>query len=141
MQRPSLRQRLWILCRSSTVGVFATLSDLTTLFVLIHLAGVPAEIANVPSLLPGLVVMFFGNKYFAFEDGSRQVLRQGACFLFVEAWAFVLNAMLFHLLVRELGLQYLLARMLGTGVVYLGFSFPFWTFIFHKTPRPGEQAA
>jgi putative flippase GtrA len=141
MQRPTLTQRLWTLARSSTVGVFATASDLTTLFLLIQVAGMSEEVANVPSFLPGLVVMFFGNKYFAFEDRSRHVVKQGGRFLFVEAWAFAINAMLFHLLVRETGLQYLLARMLGTFVVYIGFSFPFWTFIFHKTPLPAEQPA
>jgi putative flippase GtrA len=141
MQPPPILQRLWTLARSSTVGVFATLTDLTTLFLLISVVGLPAEVANVPSLLPGLVVMFFGNKYFAFEDRSRQVVKQGMRFLFVEAWAFVINAMFFHLLVREGNLQFMLARLLGTFVVYIGFSFPFWTFIFHKTPLPAEQAA
>jgi putative flippase GtrA len=132
----SLARRLHLLARSSAVGVFATLSDLTTLLLLIRIVGLPAEWANVPSLLPGLTVMFFGNKYFAFGDRSRQIVRQGARFLFVEAWAFVINALLFHALIKEAEVPFLLARMLGTCIVYLGFSFPLWTFIFHKTPAP-----
>ena len=141
MQRPTLTQRLWTFARTSTVGLFATLCDLTMLFLLIHVAGMSDELANVPSLLPGMVVMFFGTKYFAFEDRSRHVVKQGGRFLFVEAWAVAINAMLYHLLVRETGLQYMLARMLGTFLVYVGFSFPFWTFIFRKTPLPAEQPA
>jgi putative flippase GtrA len=128
----SWRERLWILVRSSLVGVLATLTDLCTLFVLVRWVGLPEAEANIPSLLPGLAVMFFGNKYFAFEDRSAAVLRQGGRFLFVEAWAFVLNVVLFHLLVTEWRVPFLLARMAGTATVYLGFSFPLWTFIFHK---------
>jgi putative flippase GtrA len=125
--------------RSSAVGVFATLSDVTTLLLLVYVGGLREDLANIPSLIPGLLVMFFGNKYFAFEDRSRQVLRQGGRFLFVEAWAFALNAMLFHLLVREAAVPFLAARLMGTAVVYLAFSFPLWTFIFRKTS--GQQSA
>jgi putative flippase GtrA len=132
----SLGRRLLLLARSSVVGVLATLCDLTTLFLLIRIVGLAAEWANVPSLLPGLAVMFFGNKYFAFGDRSRQLVRQGMRFLFVEAWAFVINALLFHVLIKEAELPFLLARMLGTCIVYLGFSFPLWTFIFHRTSAP-----
>ena len=132
----SLGRRLLILMRSSAVGVFATLSDLTTLLLLIQGVGLSPEWANVPSLLPGLAVMFLGNKYFAFGDRSRRVVKQGVRFLFVEAWAFVLNALLFHVLTKEAEVPFLLARMLGTCIIYLGFSFPLWTFIFHKTPAP-----
>jgi putative flippase GtrA len=132
----SLGRRLLILVRSSTVGIFATLSDLTTLFLLIEVGGLSPEWANVPSLVPGLAVMFVGNKYFAFGDRSRQIVKQGVRFLFVEAWAFLINALLFHVLTKEVAVPFLLARMLGTCIVYLGFSFPFWTFIFHKTPPP-----
>ena len=63
----SWRERLWILARSSMVGVVATLTDLCTLF--------------------------------------------------------------------------LLARLGGTAVVYLGFSFPLWTFIFRKPALASEPLA
>ncbi len=140
-----LREKLWILMRSSLVGVLATACDLSTLGVLMLVFHVPEKIANIPSLIPGLVFMFFGNKYFAFEDHSKQVVRQGLRFLYVETWAFVINILLFHLLVTELGFSEdrhwalpFLARMIGTAITYFTFSFPFWTFIFHKTTL--EQA-
>jgi putative flippase GtrA len=122
------------------VGVVATLTDLSTLFVLVHFAGLSEAAANVPSLLPGLAVMFFGTKYFAFEDRSAAVLRQGGRFLFVEAGAFVLNVGLFHLLVTQLQVPFLLARLSGTALVYLAFSFPLWTFIFRRSASPRAGA-
>jgi putative flippase GtrA len=141
-----LIQKLWILMRSSMIGVMATACDLSTLLLLMWVFHLPEKIANIPSLIPGLIVMFFGNKYFAFEDHSKQVVRQGARFLYVETWAFIINVLLFNELVTEFGFQEhqpdgilpgwmmpLLARMIGTAITYFTFSFPFWTFIFHKT--------
>ena len=135
-----LKDKLWILMRSSLIGVLATASDLTTLFSLMWFFDLDEKIANVPSLIPGLVVMFFGNKYFAFEDHSRHVVKQGTRFLYVETWVFIINVLLFHMLVKEWGFQHengsllpYLARMIGTAITYFTFSFPFWTFIFHKT--------
>jgi putative flippase GtrA len=135
-----LKDKLWILMRSSMVGVLATASDLSTLTLLLYVVHLPEKVANIPSLLPGLVIMFFGNKYFAFEDHSKQMVRQGARFLYVETWAFIINVLLFHALVSEFPFREenhwalpLVARMIGTAITYFTFSFPFWTFIFHKT--------
>src|SRR5258707_15814608 len=116
-----LKQQFWILVRSSMVGLLATTCDLTTLTLLMYVAHGPEKIANHPSLIPGLILMFFGNKYFAFEDHSKHVVRQGARFLYVETWAFIINVLLFHALVTEVGFTEerhwalpLVARMIGT---------------------------
>lgn len=93
-----LLQRLWILVRSSCVGLVATATDLATLCLLVYGFGLDDQIANIPSLIPGLVVMFIGNKYFAFEDRSRAILRQGSMFLVIELVAFGLNALLYFLI-------------------------------------------
>jgi putative flippase GtrA len=123
--------------RSCLVGLLATLTDLSTLYLLVYGCGLTPAQANVLSLLPGLLVQFFGNKYFAFGDRSRALLRQGSLFALVEVGAFVLNVLVFHLIVTLSALHYLLARMLGTALVYLGFSFPLWGLIFRKRRAGG----
>src|SRR5947209_2816676 len=100
-----LKAKLWILLRSSMVGVLATACDLSTLALLMWVFHLKEKIANIPSLIPGLIVMFFGNKYFAFEDHSKHVVKQGARFLYVETWAFIINVLLFHALVTDFGFQ------------------------------------
>jgi putative flippase GtrA len=127
------RHRAWTLWRSMQVGVLAGLADLLSLYVLVAWVGLAKEQANIPRLLPGLLIMFVGNKYFAFEDRSPAVVRQGSLFVLVEMGAFLLNLLVYHLLVTLTPLHYLLAGMLGTFLVYVGFSFPLWTFIFRKT--------
>src|SRR5262245_48594343 len=133
-RRKRARDRFWVLLRSSVVGLAATLVDLASLFLLVHGVGLPPEQANVPTLLPGLAVQFFGNKLFAFGDRSPALLRQGGLFVLVEVGAFFLNVLAFHLIVTLSTVHYLLARMLGTALVYLGFSFPLWGLIFRHTP-------
>jgi putative flippase GtrA len=130
--RPFL-QRLWILFRSCLVGLLATASDLGSLMLLIHGAGWPKRAANIPSLMPGLLIQFIGNKYFAFEDRSKAIVKQGSLFLVIEAAAFGLNVLLFDLLLTLTPIHEVPARLLGTNIVYLGFSFPLWSiFVFRR---------
>ncbi|MCA9514591.1 MAG: GtrA family protein, partial [Myxococcales bacterium] len=56
--------------KSLAIGVVATLTDLAMLWLAVTVLGIPEAVANVPALLAGVVVQFFGNKYVAFEDRS-----------------------------------------------------------------------
>jgi len=117
------------LARSSLVGLVATAVDLGALAVLVHFL-VPPTVANVPALVAGVAVQFFGNKHFAFRDRSRAYLRQGAQFALVEAGALLLNAVGFHLLVTLTPTPWWLARAFASALVYLGFSYPLWARVF-----------
>ena len=117
------------------MGGLATLLDLFALFVLVRLVGLPAAVANVPALLLGVGAQFVGNKYFAFQDPSRAILKQGAQFALVEAGALFLNAALFHVLVSFTPVPYLAARLVASAVVYFGFSYPLWRRIFRVAPE------
>jgi putative flippase GtrA len=90
------RGALW---RSGAVGVAATLVDLAALSLLVDAAGLTPTMANVPALVLGLIVQFAGNKVLAFRDRSPDILPQGAWFLVVEAGAFALNALGYHIAV------------------------------------------
>jgi putative flippase GtrA len=129
--------RFATLLRSGAVGIAATLVDLATLTLLVELVGLPPAWANVPGLVAGVAVQFFGNKLFAFRDRSRAYLRQGTLFLLVEVGSFALNALAFHGLAVLLSVPYLLARLLATAAVYFGFSYPLWRRIF--TPGRAER--
>lgn len=120
------------LSRSAIVGVAATLADLATLAVL-DAFGVRPAWANVPALTLGIVIQFVGNKLWAFRDrnnDARALARQGGAFLAIEAVAFALNAILFHLLVVVAGFPTLLGRVLVSAAVYFGFSYPLWGRVF-----------
>jgi putative flippase GtrA len=137
---PENARKLWRSCR---VGVLASVLDQLSLAVLVGWLGYPEEYlwVNALTLAAGAVVMFFGNKYFAFEDYSPRVLLQGVLFTGVELAALGLNVLAFALIVRYLRANPYLTRALCTAAVYFGFSFPLWHFIFKKTPRPSEVSA
>jgi putative flippase GtrA len=118
------------LARSALVGVAATLIDLATLAFLVEIVGLRPEIANVPALLLGVATQFFGNKWFAFQDRSREHVRQGAKFALIETGALLLNALIFQLFVTRTVLPYPVARLVGQALVYFGYSYPLWGRIF-----------
>ena len=122
------------LARSALIGAAATLIDLAALRALIDGLGMSPSAANVPALLLGAWVQFFGNKRFAFGDrrGGRVAIEQGAGFAAVEAGALLLNALLFQLFVARAHLPYLAARPLSSVLVYFGFSYPLWNRIFRQ---------
>ncbi len=114
------------------MGAGATLVDLGALWLLVNVLEWPATAANVPALLLGVVAQFLGAKLFAFECRSRDVVRQGGQFLLVEAGAFALNAILFHVIVTATPIAYPVARLIGSSVVYFGYSYPLWRRIFER---------
>ncbi|MFO0751650.1 MAG: GtrA family protein, partial [Myxococcota bacterium] len=114
------------MARSAVVGLVASLADMLVLGLLVEVLHMPKAWANVPALSLGLLVQFVGNKYFAFNDRSRDVVRQGSLFLAIEVVAFALNAGLFHLLGVVVGWPWWLARGLASAAVYFGFSYPLW---------------
>ncbi|MFT5353811.1 MAG: putative flippase GtrA [Polyangiales bacterium] len=113
------------------VGGLATLVDLGLLLVLVELLGLSPEAANVPALLGGAVVQFVGCRELVFRGGDKRSVRSTlAPFALVEAGTLLLNAFLFVALVKLLPVPYVLVRVLTTFVVFVGFSFPAWHWVF-----------
>src|SRR5262249_27876594 len=124
---PWAPRRRWLtLTWSCVTGLLATGADLLALFVLVEWVGVSPQVANVPTLLLGATVQFAGNKDLAF--GDRTPIRRRQLFLFglVEAGTLAGNGLLFHALVTLTPASYPLARLLGSLVVYVSFSYPSW---------------
>ena len=122
------------LARSAVVGIVATVADMVILGALVEGLHVAKAWANVPALSVGLLVQFLGNKFWAFDDRSPALVRQGSLFLLVECGAFALNVGLFHVLGVLAGLPWWLARAASSSAVYFGFSYPLWGYVFRAAP-------
>jgi putative flippase GtrA len=112
---------------------------LLILAVLTEAAGVSPRIASLPALLVSSVVMFFGQKYFAFGSRGKPTPRELVLFALVQAGGFVLTALLFELVVRSVPFlldHYVLARILVTNLVWLGYAFPLYHLVFPQH-KPG----
>jgi putative flippase GtrA len=133
----SFPDRIATFARSALTGGAATLVDLAVVaFVVGALHASPAA-ANVPALLAGALVQFFGNRHFAFRARTGNVGRQAVLFAASEAVTMALNAALYHAVVTHVALGTVgavVARAITTNLVFLGWSYPVWKRVFQPAP-------
>lgn len=123
--------------RSALTGGAATLVDLGVIAFAVGVLGVSPAVANVPALLLGAVVQFFGNRCFAFRARSGALGRQAALFVLTEAVTMALNGALYHAVVTHMTLGTggaVLARAITTNAVFVLWSYPVWRRIFQPAP-------
>src|SRR6478736_9352688 len=85
-----LLARFTTFARSLLTGGAATLADLAVIALATGLFHLSPKVANVPALLVGAIVQFFGNKHFAFRARGGNLRRQATLFVATEAVALVL---------------------------------------------------
>ena len=120
------------------VGTVATLADNCVLFLLVQGLHWSPLSANVPSLLAGMGIQFLGNRYLVFQGArERSMSHQVLGFTLLEFVAFPLNAVLYYVLLEWLSIPYMLARPMGTAIVFLGFSYPSWKWVFRGQTKTG----
>lgn len=123
---------------SAGVGVAATVVDLLVLMCLVELFDLAAVTANAPALAAGAVVQFVGCRR-VFDARKGSLRRQLLGFGLTEAATLTLNFVAFHLLVTATAIPYVLARPLGTFLVFVAFSYPLWRVVFRLPPDTDES--
>lgn len=121
------------LVRSGIAGLAATAADLACLTLLTELGGLSPRVASVPALTVGGLVMFFGQKYFAFQSREKTEARELFWFAVVQVGGLVLTGVLYDTTLRllpDLVEHYVLVRLVTTNLVWLGYSFPLWHLVF-----------
>lgn len=129
--------------RSLFAGGMATLADLASLALLVSVFQFEPRAANVPSLLAGAAVQFFANRHFVFRAREGSLARQALLFVVVEAIALLLNGALFDHAMRVAPASlYAIVRLVTSNVVFLGFSYPLWRFVFrtNRTTKPWTRS-
>jgi putative flippase GtrA len=128
------------LVRSGGAGALAAGADLVTLTAQSELFGIAPRIASVPALTLGTIVMFFAQKYLAFQSTSKPSARELVLFALVQAGGYGLTLVAYDLSLRFvpwLAVHYVLARLAVTNLVWLGYSFPLWHWVFR--PRAVDK--
>jgi len=131
----ALRPLLLRLLRSAGAGGTATLVDLASLSAMVALLGLTPRAASVPALTLGSIAMFFGQKHFAFRARGGPVVREAVQFALVQVVGLALNAALYDVALKASPLAahwYIAARLVTTNIVWLGFSFPTWHYVFRR---------
>ena len=127
--------RLRRFAKSLLVGGVATIADFAALTGLIELAHLRETVANVPALCVGAIVQFIGCRHLVFQAARGHLGKQLLGFAIVELATLGLNGVAFHLLVTLADAPYWLARPVGTFVVFVGFSYPLWKWVFKSSLR------
>jgi putative flippase GtrA len=125
------------LARSAGAGGVATLADLASLATMVSIIGLSPRVASVPALTIGSAVMFAGQRL-AFRARGGNVRRELLLFAVVQLVGLGLNALLYDAALRFVPLAtrwYVATRMATTNVVWLGFSFPAWHWVFPARDR------
>jgi putative flippase GtrA len=123
------------LARSGGAGALAAGADLLTLTALSELFAVDPRLASIPALTLGTVVMFFAQKYLAFQSTGRPSTRELVLFALVQAGGYCLTLAAYDFslrLVPWFAAHYVLARLAVTNLVWLGYSFPLWHAVFRQ---------
>lgn len=123
---------------SAGIGALASVADFLVLTGLVELAHLNPALANVPALLVGAFVQFVGCRYFVFRARQGSLSKQLAGFCVTELGTLLLNGLAFHLLVTLTPIPYPIARIAGTFLVFVCFSFPLWAIVFRARPRATE---
>jgi putative flippase GtrA len=134
------------LARSGAAGLVSTLVDLALLMGLTEVAGVSPRAASVPALVVSGLVMFFGQKYFAFQGTGAPRTRELVEFAAVQAGGLALTGFLYDAVLRfvpSLTAHYVLVRLAVSNLIWLAYSFPLWQFVFRERsaePAPARDA-
>ncbi len=118
--------------RTAIVGGAASLIDFMVLIALVRGADISPQAANVPSLIVGTSVQFFGNRHYVFQAAHGHIGKQLTGFVLAEIVALSLNAAIYYGLVTWTPINYAAARPLGTFLVFTLFSYPLWSLVFRS---------
>jgi len=104
-------------------GVVATLFDISALVLMVE-NGVDVPVAAFFAAGAGAAMNFLLNKYIAFRDRSPICLKQLSRFGAVAVTTALLMALSMKVVAVELGVQYMLAKLLCAAVIFVVWTYP-----------------
>ena len=104
-------------------GVVATLFDISALVLLVE-SGVSVPVAAFFAAGAGAAMNFVLNKYIAFRDRSPITLQQVVRFGGVAVTTAVLMAVMMNIVAVEMGVQYMLAKLICAVLVFIVWTYP-----------------
>jgi putative flippase GtrA len=124
-------------------GGMSTATDVAVLAALVE-HGAPVAASAFVGSLAGAVISFVMNKYVAFRDHSRVRPRQLVAFGLVAAATALMMALAMQLVAVDLGVPYLLAKVMCAAAVFVLWSYPAQKRLVFRVPRvisPGASLA
>lgn len=126
------------LCGSGVSGVAATAIDMGALVLLVE-RGMPVPAAAFVSAAAGAVVGFSLNKLVAFRDRSRVTASQLVRFGVVAVATALLMAIAMDAVAVELGVPYVVAKVICSVAVFVGWTYPAQRRLVFRRPAPAPS--
>lgn len=125
--------------RTGVSGLAGTAIDVTTMILLVELAGAAAGVAAFLGASAGAGASFCLAKFWAFGERGGAALRQLWAYALVSLGTATFVAGAVHLLADVMGAHYLVAKAASAVVVFLCWSYPAQSRLVF--PRPHRAAA
>lgn len=122
-------------------GIAATLVDVAVLILLVEVFGLAIPIAAFCASAAGAAMNFVLNKYIAFRDRSPITFRQVARFGAVAVATALLMALAMKLVAVELGVPYVLAKLLCAVTVFMVWTYPAQRRLVFRMRRDADPAS
>jgi putative flippase GtrA len=129
IKRPHIPPRLQFILRYIVSGGAGALIQLGTDVIMVEVFGQHYQLGVALGFCLALIVTFYLQKYWTFQDPSRlHVARQFSSYIVIAALSFAGNIFLTEFFVDNFHLHYLIAHMLTIAIVVVG-SFLLNTFV------------
>lgn len=122
--------------QSLSVGGTASLANFGLLALLVEKFHFLPQEANLPTLLLGSLIQFWGHRHWVFYSRAGMSKNSGyqlRRFIAGEIVSCFFGNLLFNFFTENSQGHYILARVASTSLIYWGISFPLWRFIFSES--------
>ena len=125
--------------RTLFVGAWASALDLAVVSVCIRVFQLDSTVARLLGLVLSGVLLFFGNRSFAFRAQAGSISRQARLFVVSELAGLCLNLGVFRVLVdRAAFIPPEASSQIANFLVFITFLYPLRAFVVFRVPPPGS---
>ena len=113
-----------IFWKVNIAAILASLADFLFTFLLKYIGHIDAVLASILGTIFGGVINFLIGRVWVFKTSQTNFSEQGKRYFLIWLGNLLLNASGVYLLIKIMGVQYLIAKMITAITVAIGYNYP-----------------
>ncbi|NDE09655.1 MAG: GtrA family protein [Chitinophagia bacterium] len=113
-----------IFWKVNIAAIIASLADFLFTFLLKYIGHLDAVLASILGTIFGGVINFLIGRVWVFKTSQTNFSEQGKKYFLIWLGNLLLNASGVYLLIKIMGVQYLIAKMITAITVAIGYNYP-----------------
>jgi len=105
-------------------SIIASISDFGFTFFLKHVGDVDPILASILGTILGGIINFIIGRIWVFETTQKSFSEQGKKYFLIWVGNLLLNASGIYFLIKLLGVQYLIAKVITATTIAIGYNYP-----------------